>query len=300
MPSVLIIFEGGLKMAEMEMNFPDIREALYTGHSIEEIRSLYINDLRTDGSLYSMLYANKLEEAKTMLSSKNLHQLEGEFHGLKDCLRSWTKTNNVHCLLKRRQKDWLGLNEKIQLYFLKGKSLSKLLDLLGFRVVICNEVPDTINSIKLCYTVLNVIIDFFVNSKHCLLLEAEPLLDTDFSPEEHPEIIVPEKSFMDSSLRNNVKDYIIQPKWNGYQSLHVILRRPNGLTFEVQVRTYAMDLLAEYGSGEHTKYKEERYSEINLNIDYSKINIPGFKVLPGNKINDIVGLRKSIDPFNFL
>ena len=49
-------------MAELEMNFPDIREALYTGNSLEEIRSLYINQLRETGSIYNMLYANNFKK----------------------------------------------------------------------------------------------------------------------------------------------------------------------------------------------------------------------------------------------
>lgn len=287
-------------MAELVMNFPDIREALYTGNSIEEIRSLYINQLRKTDSIYNILYANKLEEALNMLNIHSLHELEEEFHDLKEYLRSWTKERNIHCLLKRRQKDWIGFNEKIQLYLLNGKPLSKLLDLLGFRIVICHDIEDSIQSISLCYDLLNEVLDFFVNNKHCLLSEAEPRLDTGFEPEKYPDIIVPEKSMIRLGLENNVKDYVRFPKRNGYQSLHTIVKRPNGLTFEIQIRTYKMDLRAEYGTGEHALYKNNRYSDLDLDIDYKKIHVPGFSVLPNGAINDIIGLRKSVDPFNFL
>lgn len=287
-------------MAELEMNFPDIREALYTGNSLEEIRSLYINQLRETGSIYNMLYANKLEEATNMMNINSLHELEQEFHDLKEYLRSWTKEKGIHCLLRKRQKDWIGFNEKIQLYLLKRKPLGKLLDLLGFRIVICHGTKDNLDSIKLCYDLLNQVIDFFVNDKHCLLLEAEPLVDTGFDPLKHPEIIVPEKSMIRIGLESNVKDYIQQPKQKGYQSLHFIVKRPNGLTFEIQIRTYSMDLRAEYGTCEHDDYKNTRYSDLDLGIDYTKIHVPGFTVLSNGNINDIIGLRKSVDPFNFL
>ena len=287
-------------MAKIKMNFPDIRKALYAGNSLEEIRSLYINQLRETGSIYNMLYANKLEEAMNMLDIHSLHELEAEFHDLKEYLRSWTNERSIHCLLKRRQKDWVGFNEKIQLYLLNGKPLGKLLDLLGFRIVICHDTADNIESIKLCYDLLNEVIDFFVNDRHCLLLEAEPRLDTGFDSDKHPEVIIPEKSLIRFGLESNVKDYIQHPKRNGYQSLHTIVKRPDGLTFEVQIRTYSMDLRAEYGTGDHAVYKNNRYSDLDLNIDYTKIHVPGFSVLPNGAINDIIGLRKSVDPFNFL
>ena len=288
-------------MAEkFKIDFPDIRKALYAGNSLEEIRRMYIEQLRETSSIYNILYANKLEEGLNMMNIHSLHELEQEFHALKEHLRSWTKEKGVHCLLKRRQKDWIGFNEKIQLYLQTGKPLAKLLDLLGFRIVICHDTADNLDSIKLCYDLLNEVIDFFVNNKHCLLLEAEPRVDVGFDPAKHPEVIIPEKSMISLGLESNVKDYVQFPKKNGYQSLHFIVKRPNGLTFEVQIRTYAMDLRAEYGTGEHEVYKNARYSDLDLGIDYSKIHVPGFTVLDNGNINDIIGLRKSIDPFNFL
>ena len=99
---------------------------------------------------------------------------------------------------------------------------------------------------------------------------------------------------------NNVKDYVANPKPNGYQSLHVVLKKPDGLIFEVQVRTMAMDIVAEHGSANHEPYKAKRYGNGNVNIDLSKINIPGFSFLPNGTIIDFVGLTKAIDPFNLL
>ncbi|MFH0873402.1 MAG: RelA/SpoT family protein [Candidatus Komeilibacteria bacterium] len=81
-------------------------------------------------------------------------------------------------------------------------------------------------------------------------------------------------------LKGRVKDYIAQPKPNGYQSLHTSVFTDNGKVIEFQIRDQVMHEIAEYGIAAHSKYKETKHQF------YSKKSLQW--------INELIAWQKSI------
>lgn len=75
---------------------------------------------------------------------------------------------------------------------------------------------------------------------------------------------------MFNSIPGRFKDYISTPKANMYRSLHTTVIGREGIPFEVQIRTWEMHHVAEYGVAAHWKYKSGEHSkeEIDKKLEW--------------------------------
>ena len=105
-----------------------------------------------------------------------------------------------------------------------------------------------------------------------------------------------------SHNEDRFKDYITQPKPNGYQSLHTTVTTTGGDDVEIQIRTHKMHAVAEFGIAAHWLYKEtHRRSAVkaDLNKSFKKLDQTPQCVYPMTPQGDILELPKGASPVDF-
>lgn len=84
------------------------------------------------------------------------------------------------------------------------------------------------------------------------------------------------------------KDFIAMPKSNGYRSLHTTVFGVDNTLFEIQIRTYLMNEVAENGLAAHWSYKENRdakhLSSTDQKLEFFKAVIENYQ----NKVDNSI------------
>jgi guanosine-3',5'-bis(diphosphate) 3'-pyrophosphohydrolase len=122
-------------------------------------------------------------------------------------------------------------------------------------------------------------------------------------------------------VQERIKDYIAQPKSNGYQSLHTTVFGPGGQLYEVQIRTREMHRTADFGIAAHWLYKEESKSadeldrhltwfrqvlELQLDaktpdefLEFLKLDLYQDEIFVFTPTGDVIQLPKGATPIDF-
>ncbi len=121
-------------------------------------------------------------------------------------------------------------------------------------------------------------------------------------------------------LQERIKDYIAQPKSNGYQSLHTTVFGPGKQLFEIQIRTRDMHRTAEFGIAAHWLYKNsaaagdiERHLswfrqilELQLDaktpdefLEFLKLDLYQDEIFVFTPTGDVIQLPKGATPLDF-
>jgi GTP pyrophosphokinase len=122
-------------------------------------------------------------------------------------------------------------------------------------------------------------------------------------------------------VQERIKDYIAQPKSNGYQSLHTTVFGPGRQLFEIQIRTREMHRTAEYGIAAHWLYKEDAKSQDELDrqlgwfrqvlelqldaktpdefLEFLKLDLYQDEIFVFTPTGDVIQLPKGATPIDF-
>jgi len=122
-------------------------------------------------------------------------------------------------------------------------------------------------------------------------------------------------------VQERIKDYIAQPKSNGYQSLHTTVFGPGAQLYEVQIRTREMHRTADFGIAAHWLYKENAKSadeldrhltwfrqvlELQLDaktpdefLEFLKLDLYQDEIFVFTPTGDVIQLPKGATPIDF-
>jgi len=122
-------------------------------------------------------------------------------------------------------------------------------------------------------------------------------------------------------VQERIKDYIAQPKSNGYQSLHTTVFGPGRQLYEIQIRTREMHRTADYGIAAHWRYKEDARSSDELDrhltwfrqvlevqmdaktpdefLEFLKLDLYQDEIFVFTPTGDVIQLPKGATPIDF-
>lgn len=250
-----------------------LNDSFAKANSVPDGLNKFIESLSASGNNEFLKLIPEIKRYLILLTSQNLFEMirssiSDLWHELCAIL-----PNSVRVKFISRRKSVESALRKIVLNPSLGKDTIN--DIFAFRIIIDSTDGEEKN-IEYCEITKNFCTQYFKNKRKC-------------------------KLFL-------LKDYITNPKKNGYKSIHLIFNFDTAFSenvelvappsFEIQIRTMNMDIDNEYGSAQHAAFKDTQYKSVSkIKFDVEKINIPHFRVIQRNGekiIVDNIGLVKAL------
>lgn len=270
--------------------------------SVPEIITRFSDSLKKDENVpedITVLIENALFKYRDIITKPvYLADFRTTFNEVHDLLASSPDIPSFK--LEGRCKSAINSVEKLIKLLKEGRSLDLFRDALGIRLVLFGRKDDEEKTQEKLYEISTIIIKFLL-SKGFILCHSDNLPKKE-KLQDGIHITVPKESKIPEIYRNCVKDMVFYHKANGYQSIQMAFRAPNGACIEIQLRTEQMHLHAEYFEADHKIYKLTEYTgspngkRLKEKIDFTKVNLPGFRYigLQDKKYADYVGLSDSL------
>ena len=251
---VAIIVDNISKINKLELNDVSDSSAIYLRKVLvglaEDPRVLYIkladrlHNMRTIWALDEEKQKKRAQETMSVLvpiaHRLGINSIKSELENI--CLKI-LKPNVYNDILELLNKTTSELNDNLEKM---QQKISKLLDDFHIKHKIKGRV-------KSVYSIYNKMHNGKKYSDIYDILALRVFVD---SEEECYQVINLIHSTF-KPMNKRFKDYIANPKANMYQSLHTTIYGLDGEVYEIQVRTYEMDEIAEKGIASHWSYKEK-------------------------------------------
>lgn len=259
---------------------------LYSENSLLSMLQKTISYFRQTGTIRDLQNASALEEYKDIrLNTSLLEEIKSLTLDLPNLLTN--KFPETNYILEFRIKSLISLEEKILRNIFLNLSVD-IKDTLGIRVILCEE--PTLNGILHTFEIIFDILEFILSKGYILCTADQPIDIQNFDFNRFPSIVVPTiKDLMSltryQTYQYGLKNYILTPKEDGYQSVHAVFKSRHGKTFELQIRTLFM-----HNTLHHASYKDSKYKNIQLQVDPYRIHTPNFFINQEKEIIDYDGI----------
>ena len=282
--------EGVLIVTEKEKLLGDLfRDAIYSANTVHELLELFSKKIPQNFGAEDFLI---LQMASQLYESAQIRKVAKQYMDMQsaittECFKLITEKHPTlrFCVSQRFKSAKSELYKRCER--ISEEQSPEIKDLVACRIIILEE--ENQETLKHEYEIVQDTMEHFsvLNSapKFPLLLNLsipdKLVTPSGFSPEEHPNIIIPDETTVNHALCRLGKDYIVNPKKHGYQAFHssyelVCKNNTSQRIFsEIQVTTISQH---NYEPANHEHYKKKRNEKWDkvFSFDKSKVHISGY------------------------